>query len=108
VLVGEVAVDGRALHAGALGDGLHGGPDRADRLMQRHRRLGDAQPRTLLVGRALLLPVWAFFRRHGGGPSPETVAPIMARYGLEADPSSIPGLCERHGLALRERARPPA
>jgi Cupin domain len=33
-----------------------------------------------------------------GGPTPETVAPIAARYGLEVDPASIPGLCERHGL----------
>jgi mannose-6-phosphate isomerase-like protein (cupin superfamily) len=43
-----------------------------------------------------------------GGPRPETVAPIMDRYGLEVDPSSIPGLCERHGLRFPSAPRRPA
>jgi mannose-6-phosphate isomerase-like protein (cupin superfamily) len=33
-----------------------------------------------------------------GEPSPETIAPIAVRYGLEHDFASIPALCERHGL----------
>jgi len=31
-------------------------------------------------------------------PTPEAVAEIAARYGLEFDMASIPALCERHGL----------
>ena len=31
---------------------------------------------------------------------PEKIGPIGARYGLEADPSSIPVLCARHGIRL--------
>ena len=38
--------------------------------------------------------------------SPETIAPIAARYGLEMDFASVPALCERHGL--RFGAGPPA
>jgi mannose-6-phosphate isomerase-like protein (cupin superfamily) len=39
-------------------------------------------------------------------PTRKSVAPVAARYGLEIDPSSIPVLCERHGLrfAAEERA----
>jgi len=31
-------------------------------------------------------------------PTPEAVAEIAARYGLELDMASVPVLCERHGL----------
>jgi quercetin dioxygenase-like cupin family protein len=34
----------------------------------------------------------------GRRPQPELVAPIAARYGLELDPSTIPGLCAEFGL----------
>lgn len=34
-----------------------------------------------------------------GPPDLERVAGIAARYGLELDPSSVPALMERHGLA---------
>ena len=34
----------------------------------------------------------------GDDLSPETVGPLADRYGLEVDPTSIPALCERHGL----------
>ena len=33
-----------------------------------------------------------------GPPSPAVIGPIAERYGLELDPSSIPGLCAEHGL----------
>lgn len=32
------------------------------------------------------------------GPRPDLIGPIAERYGLELDPSSIPGLCAEHGL----------
>jgi mannose-6-phosphate isomerase-like protein (cupin superfamily) len=32
------------------------------------------------------------------GFAPDQLAPLAARYGLEVDPSSIPGLCEEFGL----------
>ena len=35
-----------------------------------------------------------------GKPQPEKIGPIAARYGLEVDPSSIPGLCAAHGLTF--------
>jgi mannose-6-phosphate isomerase-like protein (cupin superfamily) len=35
-----------------------------------------------------------------GRPDPEWVAALGARYGLELDPASIPGLCERFGLTF--------
>jgi mannose-6-phosphate isomerase-like protein (cupin superfamily) len=35
-----------------------------------------------------------------GRPEPAKIAPIAARYGLELDPSSIPGLCQEHGLTF--------
>jgi mannose-6-phosphate isomerase-like protein (cupin superfamily) len=34
----------------------------------------------------------------GGMLAPDKIGPIAARYGLEIDPSTIPGLCEAHGL----------
>lgn len=34
----------------------------------------------------------------GGRPDPARIAPLAARYGLELDPSTIPGLCAEHGL----------
>ena len=34
----------------------------------------------------------------GARPAPEAIGAIAARYGLEFDLDSIPGLCERHGL----------
>lgn len=36
----------------------------------------------------------------GGKPQPERLARIAARYGLELDPSSIPTLCQKHGLVF--------
>ncbi len=36
----------------------------------------------------------------GGRPDPQKVAPIARRYGLEADPSTIPVLCAEHGLTF--------
>ncbi len=36
----------------------------------------------------------------GGRPRPEILRPIAARYGLEVDPSSIPGLTAEHGLVF--------
>ena len=37
----------------------------------------------------------------GGGPAdPVALQGSAARYGLEIDPSSIPGLCEEHGLVF--------
>ena len=35
-----------------------------------------------------------------GEPAPEELAALGARYGLEFDFSSVPGLCERHGVTL--------
>src|SRR3954464_15642367 len=35
-----------------------------------------------------------------GPPSPETMAALEARYGIEHDVESIPGLCERFGLTF--------
>ena len=35
-----------------------------------------------------------------GKPQPEKIGPIAALYGLEVDPSSIPGLCAAHGLTF--------
>ena len=32
--------------------------------------------------------------------TPDTVGPIAARYALEMDPASIPGLCERFGVSF--------
>ncbi len=37
---------------------------------------------------------------------PETIAPMADRYGLEIDPSSIPLLCERHGLKFPALMQP--
>jgi mannose-6-phosphate isomerase-like protein (cupin superfamily) len=34
----------------------------------------------------------------GGKPDPARIVPLAARYGLELDPSTIPGLCAEHGL----------
>ena len=36
----------------------------------------------------------------GGRPEPAKLAPLAARYGLELDPSTIPGLCAEHGLVF--------
>lgn len=33
-------------------------------------------------------------------PGPDSIAPVAARYGLELDFGSIPGLIERHGLVF--------
>ena len=38
-------------------------------------------------------------------PTTASVAPLAARYGLEIDPASIPGLCERHGLRFEVEGR---
>jgi quercetin dioxygenase-like cupin family protein len=35
-----------------------------------------------------------------GGPNPEKIGPIAARYGLELDPSTIPSLCAKYGLTF--------
>jgi hypothetical protein len=35
--------------------------------------------------------------------APEALAELSARYGLEMDPGSIPGLLERFGLRMGER-----
>jgi mannose-6-phosphate isomerase-like protein (cupin superfamily) len=35
-----------------------------------------------------------------GKPNPELLGPIAARYGLDVDGSSIPGLCTRFGVAF--------
>ncbi len=35
-----------------------------------------------------------------GPPDPERVGELAARYGLEMDPSSVPGLCAEHGLVF--------
>jgi mannose-6-phosphate isomerase-like protein (cupin superfamily) len=37
--------------------------------------------------------------------TPETVAPVAARYGLEFDVDSIPRLCERHGIRFPAERR---
>ena len=34
----------------------------------------------------------------GGGPHPNKIGPLAARYGLELDRSTIPALCEEFGL----------
>ena len=36
----------------------------------------------------------------GGKPGPEVLLPIASRYGLEIDPSTIPALCQEHGLTF--------
>jgi mannose-6-phosphate isomerase-like protein (cupin superfamily) len=36
----------------------------------------------------------------GGRPDPAKIAPLAARYGLELDPSTIPGLCAEHHLVF--------
>ena len=63
-LVGEVAVDGRAAHAGVLGQRADRRARRADRAVQRDGALGDAPARGLLELGALLHPVWALFVSH--------------------------------------------
>jgi len=35
-----------------------------------------------------------------GPPSPEELAEVAGRYGLELDPSSVPGLVAEHGLIV--------
>ena len=40
-----------------------------------------------------------------GPPDPERMGKLMARYQLEVDPSSIPRLCEEHGLRFGKAAR---
>ena len=42
------------------------------------------------------------------GPTPEAVAEIAARYGLEFDMASVPVLCERHGLRFPVEPADPA
>ena len=63
-LVGEVAVDGRAAHAGVLGQRAHRRARRAERPVQRDRALGDALPRVLLELGAALHPVGTLFVGH--------------------------------------------
>ena len=41
-------------------------------------------------------------------PTPEAVAEIAARYGLEFDMASVPVLCERHGLRFPVEPADPA
>ena len=41
-------------------------------------------------------------------PTPEAVAEIAARYGLEFDMASVPVLCERHGLRFAVDSVDPA
>ena len=41
-------------------------------------------------------------------PTPEAVAEIAARYGLEFDMASVPVLCERHGLRFAVEPVDPA
>jgi mannose-6-phosphate isomerase-like protein (cupin superfamily) len=41
-------------------------------------------------------------------PTPEAVAEIAARYGLEFDMASVPVLCERHGLRFPVEPPDPA
>ena len=41
-------------------------------------------------------------------PTPEAVAEIAARYGLELDMASVPVLCERHGLRFPVEPADPA
>jgi mannose-6-phosphate isomerase-like protein (cupin superfamily) len=41
-------------------------------------------------------------------PTPEAVAEIAARYGLEFDMASVPVLCERHGLRFPVEPEDPA
>ena len=36
----------------------------------------------------------------GGPPTPEVIADLQARYGIEHDVESIPALCERFGLTF--------
>jgi mannose-6-phosphate isomerase-like protein (cupin superfamily) len=36
----------------------------------------------------------------GGRVAPDLIAPIAARYGLEADPATIPALCAEFGLSF--------
>ena len=43
--------------------------------------------------------------RDGGPPDPTALKALTARYGLEVDPSSVPGLLEEHGLVFEP---PPA
>jgi mannose-6-phosphate isomerase-like protein (cupin superfamily) len=40
-----------------------------------------------------------------GPPEPGQLAAAAARYGLEVDPASIPGLCERFGVRVGAPAR---
>ena len=35
-----------------------------------------------------------------GGPDPEAIGELAARYGLEMDVASVPGLCAEHGLVF--------
>ena len=41
-------------------------------------------------------------------PTPEAVAELAARYGLELDMASVPVLCERHGLRFPVEPADPA
>ena len=34
----------------------------------------------------------------GNGPDPSRIGELASRFGLEVDPASVPGLCERFGL----------
>ena len=64
LVVGEVAVHGRAAHARALGDGADRRPRRAELLVQRDGALGDPQARLLLEVGAPRLAVGAFLIGH--------------------------------------------
>lgn len=35
-----------------------------------------------------------------GQPEPAVLAEVAARYGLEVDPTSVPGLAKEHGLVV--------
>jgi len=58
-LVGEVAIDGRTLDAGLLGDAADRGPRRADAAVELDRGLGDALTRLPLLLGPATLPVLA-------------------------------------------------
>jgi mannose-6-phosphate isomerase-like protein (cupin superfamily) len=64
---------------------------------------GDEPCRILeIIAPAGFEKFFAELAREGGvtGPDPEAMGELCARYGLEMDPDSVPGLIERFGVVM--------
>src|SRR5215207_4457348 len=118
LLVGEVAVDGRAAHAGAVGDRADRSPRGTELLVERDGALGDAGARPLLELGSPLHPVGALFIGHicrmdldtrGGRPLPfpRHYCPTKgSRHGGDSRSGEGRGSPGREGGLPREHRRP--